>query len=66
MSKPGRSKSGAQPAVEQRRSVVLKRTFDPPVVKTQVVAGGAVTIPVTQVNSIPVSGVFFLGPKPRC
>ena len=51
MSKPGRSKSGAQPAVEQRRSVVLKRTFDPPVVKTQVVAGGAVTIPVTQVNS---------------
>jgi len=48
MSKPGRSKSGAQPAVEQRRSVVLKRTFDPPVVKTQVVAGGAVTIPVTQ------------------
>ena len=35
----------------QKRGIVLKRTYSPPLVKPEVIAGGAMTIPVTQVRS---------------
>ena len=37
--------------LQQKRGIVLKRTYSPPLVKSEVIAGGAMTIPVTQVRS---------------
>ena len=37
--------------LQQKRGIVLKRTYGPPLVKSEVIAGGAMTIPVTQVRS---------------
>jgi len=34
--------------LQQKRGIVLKRTYSPPLVKPEVIAGGAMTIPVTQ------------------
>ena len=44
----------------QKRGIVLKRTYSPPLVKPEVIAGGAMTIPVTQVRKVKKSNPIAL------